>query len=175
MPYPDISAHLEAMRASVFHTSDQNPLTTLPRSGSRRILPLEGSAYAAQAALASMQSLQIGEDLKTAIPLAETRSILEEIAAEDRKLRDQQGLSALNLGLGIVAWEEADETYCFAPLYLQSIELDISRESIRVRSTGAAPELNETLLARLGIRQRGGPGSPSRRSGSRHSSQDRWL
>ena len=151
MPYPDISAHLEAMRASVFHTSDQNPLTTLPRSGSRRILPLEGSAYAAQAALASMQSLQIGAELKTAIPLAETRSILEEIAAEDRKLRDQQGLSALNLGLGIVAWEEADETYCFAPLYLQSIELDISRESIRVRSTGAAPELNETLLARLGI------------------------
>ena len=151
MPYPDISAHLEAMRASVFHTSDQNPLTTLPRSGSRRILPLEGSAYAAQAALASIQSLQIGAELKTAIPLAETRSILEEIAAEDRKLRDQQGLSALNLGLGIVAWEEADETYCFAPLYLQSIELDISRESIRVRSTGAAPELNETLLARLGI------------------------
>ena len=153
MPYPDISAHLEAMRASVFHTSDQNPLTTLPRSGSRRILPLEGSAYSAQAALASMPSLQIGEDLKAAIPLAETHSILEEIAAEDRKLRDQQGLSALNLGLGIVAWEEADETYCFAPLYLQSIELDISRESIRVRSTGAAPELNETLLARLGIRK----------------------
>jgi hypothetical protein len=98
-----------------------------------------------------MPSLQIGKDLKAAIPLAETRSILEEIAAEDRKLRDQQGLSALNLGLGIVAWEEADETYCFAPLYLQSIELDISRESIRVRSTGAAPELNETLLARLGF------------------------
>jgi hypothetical protein len=151
MPYPDISAHLEAMRASVFHASDQTPLTTLPRSGSRRILPLDGSAYSAWAALTSMPSLQFGKDLKAAFPLAETRSILEEIAAEDRKLRDQQGLSALNLGLGIVAWEEADENYCFAPLYLQSIELDISRESIRVRSTGAAPELNETLLARLGI------------------------
>jgi len=66
MLYPDISAHLEAMRASVFHTSDQNPLMTLPRSGSRRILPLEGSAYAAQATLASMQSVLIGEDLKIA-------------------------------------------------------------------------------------------------------------
>lgn len=151
MHYPDISAHLEAMRASVFHTSDQNPLLTLPRSGSRRILSFAGSAYAVRTALASMQSLQIGEELKAAIPPEETRSILEEIFAEDQKLRDQQGLSALNLGLGMVAWEEAEDSYCFAPLFLQPVGLDISRDGIRVRSIGAEPELNETLLARLGI------------------------
>jgi hypothetical protein len=157
MQHPDISSHLEAMRSSVFQTSDQNSLITLPKSGSRRIVPFEGSAYSVKTALASMQNLQIGEELKAAAPSKELRSILEEILAEDRKLRDQQGLSALNLGLGIVAWEEDDESYCFAPLFLQPIKLDISRDGIWVRPTGSAPELNETLLSRLGIPAEQGP------------------
>jgi hypothetical protein len=150
MQDPDLTHALADLRTLLFDTAGQSPLVNLPRRGSRRVLALTEKAGKTMKALRAKGSLQLGQDIKAAAS-DEASLILKEMLDEDQKLRDQQGLSALHLGLGIACWEESDDTYCFAPLFLQPVELNIDPDGIRIKAPQVAPEINETLLAQLGI------------------------
>ena len=60
-------------------------------------------------------------------------------------------MPTIHLGLGIVAWEEADGAYCFAPLFLHPVELVAEHGSILVKPADTNSTLNEMLLARLDL------------------------
>ena len=60
-------------------------------------------------------------------------------------------MPTIHLGLGIVAWEEADGAYCFAPLFLHPVELVAEHDSILVKPADTNSTLNEMLLARLDL------------------------
>jgi hypothetical protein len=155
---PDLTHALADLRTLLFDTAGQSSLVNLPRQGSRRVLAFTEEAGKTMKVLRAKGSLQLGQDVKAASD--EASLILKEMLDEDHKLRDQQGLSALHLGLGIACWEESDDTYCFAPLLLQPVELSIDPDGIRIKAPQVAPEINETLLAQLGITRDQIPANP---------------
>jgi len=116
-------ARIEAMRLSFYDNSPRNRLINLPTNGSRRMLVLQGSARALRDILDAGQALEIGKDIETQISLPLAREILSEILEEDALLQDRQGLSAIQLGLGIAAWKHSKTgKLLYAPLVLEPIQ-----------------------------------------------------
>ena len=103
------------MRSAILSTSLSNRLIDLPRNSASRLIRFNGSARAIRDALASGQPLEAGKDLLQTEGSADSNRLnLKKMISADAALQDQQGLSALQIGLGVIDW--IDETNQGGPL-----------------------------------------------------------
>ena len=140
------------MRSAILSTSLSNRLIDLPRNSASRLIRFNGSARAIRDALASGQPLEAGKDLLQTEGSADSNRLnLKKMISADAALQDQQGLSALQIGLGVIDWIDETNQRRSAPLVLWPIWVTIDDDQIIVHPVESDGQINEILLAKIGM------------------------
>jgi hypothetical protein len=152
---------IEAMRSAILSTSLSNRLIDLPRNSASRLIRFNGSAQAIRDALAAGQHLEVGKDLlQTEGSADSTRLNLKKMISADAALQDLQGLSALQIGLGVIDWIDEVNQWRSAPLVLWPIRATIDDEQIIVQASDSDGQINEVLLAKIALGREDLPADP---------------
>ncbi|WP_046868785.1 DEAD/DEAH box helicase [Microvirga massiliensis] len=152
VPMKDLVAE---MRRSLYDTSLRNRLVNLSLDRRARIIRFTGLASEIRDQLSRGDILELGSDLlKTTGSAEEARSKLKDVVVADNALRDEQGISSLQIGLGLLKWIDesgSDPRERYAPLLLWPVQVIIGRDRITIRATDTVGEINETFLAKVGV------------------------
>jgi hypothetical protein len=152
---------LNAMRENLFDASVGNHLVNLPSAKSQRVITLKGSARNLRDRLASGHILEFGKEILPHEPTDDPLKVVHEIWERDTRLQDEQGLSSIFVGLGVVSWaHDSTGERLFAPLGLRRVRVIVDSNVLALQSDGTADELNDVLLSKLGIARDKLPADP---------------